>query len=171
MVNFPDSRHIAERRTEARHPDTRRRATLPPAVRQARRGASVRGPNSVSTPGGALAPVGPTAARAHRFLDRVLELLERRRLSATELRVLLALYDRERTIADLAEELGRPPHATWRAGRALSARGLARWHHVGRRKRTTVGLSPAGLAAMRPLLTAAGEAAEARERVSAAETR
>jgi DNA-binding MarR family transcriptional regulator len=101
------------------------------------------------------------------LLERVLELLERRRLSASEVRVLLALRAREKTIVDIAEELDQRPGAVRRAARALSARGLARWRHVGRQKRTTVGITPAGLATVRPLQTAAREAARAADGTSA----
>jgi hypothetical protein len=102
-----------------------------------------------------------TAASEHYVLDRILELLERRGLSVTELRVLLALHEREATIADLAEQLGQRSGATWRASRALSARGLARWHQVGRRKKSAVAITAAGLVTIRPFLTAVGPAAGA----------
>jgi hypothetical protein len=64
------------------------------------------------------------------------------------------------------EELDQRPGAVRRAARALSARGLARWRHVGRQKRTTVGITPAGLATVRPLQTAAREAARAADGTS-----
>jgi DNA-binding MarR family transcriptional regulator len=106
------------------------------------------------------------AARA--TLDRVLELVERRRLSATELRVLLALLDRGACLSDLAEALdGRPDEIT-RAGRSLSMRGLIRWHHVGRRKQTRLEITSSGLTTVRPLLTAAGPASAAADRPEAA---
>ena len=93
------------------------------------------------------------AARAR--LDRVLELVEGSELSATELRVLLALFDRGACLADLAEALDQRPAEITRAGRSLSMRGLIRWHHVGRRKQTRLEITSSGLTTVRPLLTAA----------------
>jgi DNA-binding MarR family transcriptional regulator len=88
-------------------------------------------------------------------LDRMLELLQRRRLSATETRVLLALIDRLASLSELADALGQRPVEIRRAGRSLSARGLVRWHHVGRRKETHVEITAEGMAAIRALLPAA----------------
>jgi len=96
-------------------------------------------------------PAGERAA-----LDRMLELLRRHRLSATEMRVLLALLDREASLSELAEALGQRPVEIRRAGRSLSARGLVRWHHVGRRKETHIEITAQGLATIRALLPAAG---------------
>jgi DNA-binding MarR family transcriptional regulator len=93
------------------------------------------------------------AARA--TLDRVLELVERRKLSATELRVLLALLDRGACLSDLAEALDARPDQITRAGRRLSMRGLIRWHHVGRRQQTRLEITSSGLTTVRALLTAA----------------
>ena len=106
------------------------------------------------------------AARA--TLDRVLQLLERRKLSATELRVLLALLDRGACLADLAETLDQRPDEITRASRSLSMRGLIRWHHVGRRKQTRVEITSSGLTTVRALLTAAGATSAATDRREAA---
>jgi len=97
-------------------------------------------------------------------LDRVLELVERRKLSATELRVLLALLDREACLSDLAEALDQRPAAITRAGRSLSMRGLIRWHHVGRRKQTRLEITSSGLTTVGALLTAAGATSAATDR-------
>ena len=94
------------------------------------------------------------AARA--TLDRVLELVERRKLSATELRVLLALLDQGAGVPELAEALDGAPDEITRAGRSLSVRGLIRWHHVGRREHTRLDITSSGLTTVRVLLTAAG---------------
>jgi DNA-binding MarR family transcriptional regulator len=91
------------------------------------------------------------AARA--TVDRVLELVERRKLSATELRVLLALLDREAGLTELAEALDQTPREITRAGRCLSMRGLICWHHVGSRKETRLEITSSGLTTVRPLLT------------------
>jgi DNA-binding MarR family transcriptional regulator len=101
-------------------------------------------------------------------LDRVLELVERRRLSATELRVLLALLDRGACLPDLAEALDQGPDEITRAGRSLSMRGLIRWHHVGRRKQTRLEITSSGLTTVRALLTAASATSVATDRPEAA---
>jgi DNA-binding MarR family transcriptional regulator len=85
----------------------------------------------------------------------VLELVERRKLSATELRVLLALLDRGACLSDLAEALDRRPDEITRAGRSLSMRGRVRWHHVSKRKQTRLEITSSGLTTVRALLTAA----------------
>lgn len=103
---------------------------------------------------------GSISGTARAALDRVLELLGRRQLSATELRVLLRLLDREASLSELAEALGYPPVEIRRASRSLAMRGLVRWRHVGRRKRTRLAITAAGLATVRALLTAAGQAAD-----------
>jgi DNA-binding MarR family transcriptional regulator len=84
----------------------------------------------------------------------MLVLWQRRGLAATELRMLLALLDRDASLSELAEVLGERPIEIRRAGRTLSARGLVRWCHVGRRKETRVELTAAGLATIRPMLRA-----------------
>lgn len=97
----------------------------------------------------------PTLA-AGATLDRVLELVERRKLSPTELRVLLALLDRGACLPDLGEALAQRPDEITRAGRSLSMRGLIRVHHVGRRKQTRLEITTSGLTTVRAFLTAAG---------------
>jgi DNA-binding MarR family transcriptional regulator len=97
---------------------------------------------------------GPRPAVAPATLDRVLELVERRKLSATELRVLLALIDRRAGMSDLTEALDQSPDAITRAARRLSARGLIRWHHVGSLKQTRFDITSFGLTTVRALLTA-----------------
>jgi DNA-binding MarR family transcriptional regulator len=94
-------------------------------------------------------------------LDRLLELAERRRLSAAELRILLRLVDREAGIPELAEALDQRPVDVRRCGRRLSARGLVSWRHAGTLKQTRLAITPAGLTAVRALLTAAGGVVEA----------
>jgi len=84
-------------------------------------------------------------------------LLERRRLSATELRVLLELIDRNATLPELAKALDLRPLEIRRASRRLTMRGLVRWRHVGKRSETTLAITAAGLATTRALLTAASE--------------
>jgi DNA-binding MarR family transcriptional regulator len=98
---------------------------------------------------------GPAAADAQATLDRVLELFERRRLSATEMRVLLALADRGAGVSELAHALDQSPAEVTRVGRRLSARGLIRWNHVGRRKETRFEITSSGLTTLRALMAAA----------------
>ncbi len=106
------------------------------------------------------------AARA--TLDRVLELVERRRLSAIELRVLLARLEREACLADLADALDQRPDEITRASRSLSMRGLIRWHHVGTRNQTQLQITSSGLTTVRALLTAAGAPRSIRSRTPTA---
>jgi DNA-binding MarR family transcriptional regulator len=99
--------------------------------------------------------IDPTLA-GRAALDRVLELVERRKLSATELRVLLVLRDRGAGLPELAEALDQRPDEITRAGRSLSFRGLIRWQHVGRPEQTRLEITRSGLTTVRALLTAAG---------------
>jgi DNA-binding MarR family transcriptional regulator len=95
---------------------------------------------------------GPTPAVAQATLDRILELFERRGLSATELRVLLALLDRGARLSDLAEALDQRPNEITRAARSLSVRGLTRWHVGNQEGRLEI--TSSGLTTVRALLTA-----------------
>lgn len=106
----------------------------------------------------------PTAARSTVDLDRVLELRERRELSATELRLLLGLLDRESGLSELAAALGQRPVEVRRAGWGLARRGLVRWRHAGRLKQTRLEITADGLATLQPLLTAAAGQATASPR-------
>jgi predicted transcriptional regulator len=113
-----------------------------------------------SCPPGNRAGDRPTSAVVRSSLDRVLELVELRQLSATELRLLLRLVDREASLSELGEQFGgQRPAEIRRAGRSLAMRGLVQWRHVGRRKETRLGITASGLATMRALLTAAGHGA------------
>jgi hypothetical protein len=91
-------------------------------------------------------------------LDRGLELLEQRRLSATELRLLLALLDGEAPVRTLAQTLRLTDTQVRRAGARLYVRNLIRWRD-GDDRATMLDVTPAGLATVRPLLAAAGHAA------------
>ena len=104
---------------------------------------------------------GATSRTARLALDRVLELVERRRLSPAELRILLRLVDGEAGIPGLAEALDERPVDVRRCGRRLSARGLVSWRHAGPLKHTQLAITPAGLTAVRALLTATGGVVEA----------
>lgn len=92
---------------------------------------------------------------APQALDRVLDLVERRQLSAGELRILLRLVEGEAAIAELAEALDQRPLDVRRCGRRLAARGLVLWRHAGTRQGTRLAITSAGLTTVRALLTAA----------------
>jgi DNA-binding MarR family transcriptional regulator len=127
-----------------------------PRYLQAVQGQAPTGPTAVDHPvPAASVPFGPD----HRGLDGVLELSERGRHSATELRVLLALVDRrDASIPELAELLGAPPADLRPAARQLARRGLLRSWHLARTEQTLFALTAAGLATTQELLTAAGQA-------------
>ena len=96
-----------------------------------------------------------TTTQERTVADRVLEVFDRCGLSPCELRVLLTLLDREASLAEIAEALGKPASEVTRAGRRLATRGLVRWYHVGAREETRLLITARGLATMRPLLAAA----------------
>jgi hypothetical protein len=107
-----------------------------------------RDPHGGPKPGATRAAVTP--------LDQVLESLERVGLSASEVRILLAVLDREVTVSELAPMLGRPPAEIRLTGERLYARGLLRWRDDARSGETVLGTTGAGVATVRPLLTAVG---------------
>jgi DNA-binding MarR family transcriptional regulator len=100
-----------------------------------------------------------TSGSASTTLNRVLELFEQAELSATEVRVLLALLERrDATIAELAEVLDLHPAAITRAGRRLAMRGLVRWHHGGRPEQALLDGTMAGEQTIEALLEALADA-------------
>jgi DNA-binding MarR family transcriptional regulator len=101
----------------------------------------------------------PAAGRTERTLDGVLDLLERRPLTATELRILLAAMRGEVTVSELGESLGRRPADIRRIGARLYARGLLSWRHREGREETLFQITRAGMTMVRPLVTAAGGSA------------
>jgi DNA-binding MarR family transcriptional regulator len=100
-----------------------------------------------------------TTTQERTVVDRVLEVFDRCGLSPCELRVLLTLLDREASLPEIAEALGKPASEVTRAGRRLATRGLVRWYHVGAREETRLVITARGLATMRTLLAAAERAA------------
>jgi DNA-binding MarR family transcriptional regulator len=84
----------------------------------------------------------------------VLQLVERRRLGATELRVLLALVEHDRAVSELARLLAVRSRDVRQLGERLYARGLLRWSEL-HGQEPTLGITRAGLNVARPLLTAA----------------
>ena len=101
------------------------------------------------------------ATRAtERAIDRALELLERSRLSSSELRILLAVRDGEVSVSALAEAFDRRPLQLRRTAARLYGRGLLRWRGDAATKEAVFGITPAGRAMVRPLLSVdAGSAA------------
>lgn len=91
---------------------------------------------------------------AGRSLDQVLKLFEQGHMSATEMRVLLALREHaDSSIAELARELGARPAEITRAGRRLAMRGLVRWHYGGRPEHALLEATASGAATIGALLT------------------
>ena len=105
-----------------------------------------------------------TTTQERTVADRVLEVFDRCGLSPCELRVLLTLLDREASLPELAEALGKPASEVTRAARRLATRGLVRWYHVGAREETRLLITARGLATMRPLLAAPELEAAKRDR-------
>jgi DNA-binding MarR family transcriptional regulator len=97
----------------------------------------------------------PAVAQIRRMTDRALAVLEQRRLSPTEVRVLLHLLDREASLVEVANALGHPPSVITRAGGGLDSRGLVRWFHASHTKESRLAITADGLATMRALLAAA----------------
>jgi DNA-binding MarR family transcriptional regulator len=93
-------------------------------------------------------------------LDRVLELVERRELRASELRVLLPLVEHDHSVSELARLLAVRPRDVRRLGERLYARGLLRWRERPGQE-PILGITRAGLNVTRPLLTATGARAAA----------
>ena len=107
-----------------------------------------------------------TSRSASTTLDRVLELFERAGLSATEMRVLLALLERrDATIAELAAVLDTRPTEITRAGRRLAMRGLIRWHHGGRPEQALLDGTVAGAQTIETLLAGLGPVADVKASV------
>src|SRR3954465_8367564 len=105
----------------------------------------------------------PRAARPHvvpagrwsaRRLDVLLALLERRDLSPTELRVLLAVVHRERSLRDLTELFEKSSARLRRTARRLYLEGMLRQRHDDSGE-PLFAITPRGLAALKPLITAA----------------
>jgi hypothetical protein len=88
--------------------------------------------------------------------DTLLELLERHRLPAAELRLLLASVEGDRSVSELAERFGRPAVEIRRTGARLYARGLLDWRHEDGSREAVFGLTRAGLETVQPLLSDAG---------------
>ena len=116
--------------------------------------ASTRATRSASPP---VTPHDETAAEpgVRQTLDRVLELVGRRPLSATEFRLLLGLVERDATVSQLAEALAKDPAEISETGRRLALPGLVRWRRVGSEREVVLGLTAAGLKEVRPLIAAA----------------
>jgi DNA-binding MarR family transcriptional regulator len=99
-------------------------------------------------------------------IDRVLAMVERRGLAPGELRLLFRLLDREASLTELADALGRQPGEVSRSGGRLARRGLVRWYHVGPRDETRLTITKDGRARVQALLADADPAAMGLGRMS-----
>ena len=70
-----------------------------------------------------------------------------------ELRILLALQDREASLAEFVENFGRAPQAIRPSAGALYARGLLHWRYADEGEESVFSLTHAGRAVIRPLRT------------------
>jgi predicted transcriptional regulator len=88
-----------------------------------------------------------------RVVDRALELLERSRLSATELRILLAARGGEVSLPTAARAFGRRPTQLRRSAARLYARGLIRWRDDAETKEPVFGITRAGRDMLRSVVS------------------
>jgi hypothetical protein len=142
------------RRSSARQPEGMSPSTPSTQERAGRPASDYRRPR-VAHERRARAHTPPERAAA-RALDRVLELLERRWLSASDLRIMLAVKDGDAAISDLAKSLGWRSDEVRRGAARLYGHGLLRWAHNAGREEAIVGSTRSGLATLQPLLTAVG---------------
>jgi hypothetical protein len=88
--------------------------------------------------------------------DSTLDVLEQRRLSPAELRILLALSEGDVELDELARSSERRPIEIRRAAARLYARGLLRWRFLPRpgtkrKKKQVLGITGTGRSVIRPL--------------------
>jgi DNA-binding MarR family transcriptional regulator len=83
-----------------------------------------------------------------------LDLLERHSLSPMELRILVAVRDRDRPESELATRFGGHRMSLRPSAGALYARGFLRWRYVAGDDDSWFSLTPAGRLLLRPLLSA-----------------
>jgi hypothetical protein len=91
----------------------------------------------------------PSAAPSS--VDVALDLLEQQRLSPMELRILLAIRDRERTESELVRSLGRRTMEVRPSAGALYARGLLRWRYLPNGEGSAFAVTAAGRRALAPI--------------------
>jgi DNA-binding MarR family transcriptional regulator len=96
----------------------------------------------------------PAGRRSARRLDVVLELLERRELSPTELRILLAVGHREAHLGELSSHLEKPKTTVRRDAWRLYLNGMLRQHHDSETNEPVFAITTRGVAALKPLITA-----------------
>jgi hypothetical protein len=93
-------------------------------------------------------------------LDRVLAVLAAQRRSAAELRLLVALSERDLTLAEASDRLGdRSPEEIAQTARRLAGARLIRYGLSHQRGETVLSITGAGLVSVRPLLSAVSSAA------------
>jgi DNA-binding MarR family transcriptional regulator len=104
----------------------------------------------------------PAVRRASRRLDVLLELLERRDCSPTELRILLAVGHREAHLGELSARLEKPKTTVRRGAWRLYLDGMLRQHHDSETNEPVFAITTRGVAALKPLITATHLRVEAR---------
>src|SRR4051794_25138635 len=83
-----------------------------------------------------------------------LNLLESQRLSPMELRILLAVQDREVSLSELAERFGSGSRRVRQSAGSLYARGLLHWRYVDSGEESLLSPTFAGRRVVHPLSTA-----------------
>lgn len=100
----------------------------------------------------ATSQLGPYGEPAR--LDALLALLERRELSVTELRFLLAVFHGQTTEGQLVRVLARTNQEVRRLGVRLHLADLVRRSRRQENSERTFAITPRGLATLKPLVTA-----------------
>ena len=96
----------------------------------------------------------PAVRWSARRLDVLLELLERRELSPTELRILLAVGHAEAGLEELSVRLAKPKRAVRRSAWRLYLEGMLSQRNDGASQEPAFAITTRGLAALKPLITA-----------------
>jgi hypothetical protein len=81
-------------------------------------------------------------------LERLLQALQRERLTPLELRILLRVTEGEMTSAAIAQSMQQPPSVVGRASAQLVARGMLRRHRRGRPLKLTLSATSSGTSAL-----------------------
>ena len=112
-------------------------------------------PSSVNRP----TPAGRWSARR---LDVLLELLERRDLGPSELRILLAVGQQEATLGELSRRLEQPEATVRKSAWQLALDGMLRQERDEVTKEPAFAITPRGVATLKPLITASNLGLETR---------
>jgi DNA-binding MarR family transcriptional regulator len=96
----------------------------------------------------------PAVRSSARRLDVLLELLERRDMSPTKLRILLAVGQGETGLGELSRRLDQPEATVRRSAWQLSQNGMLRQQPDPATKKPAFSITTRGVAALKPLITA-----------------